>query len=155
MTQLNPGDPAPDFTLKDQHGNAVSLADFRGRKVLIYFYPEADTPGCTAQARSLRDAHRDLEDAGVAVLGVSPDLPDAQLRFDEKYHLGFPLLSDPDHRVAERYGAWGEKSMLGSTSRGILRSSFLVDRSGRIAQAWYRVRPEDTVPKALNALKAA
>jgi peroxiredoxin Q/BCP len=149
---LRPGDPAPDFALPDQHGNTVGLSDFRGRRVVVYFYPKADTPGCTTQACSLRDASDDLEKAGAAVLGVSPDKPAAQGRFDEKYGLGFPLLSDPDHAVAEAYGAWGERSMYGKTYMGIIRSAFVIDEDGRITEAFYKVSPKDTVPKALAAL---
>src|SRR5437879_3267475 len=112
---LQPGDPAPGFALPDQHGKTVRLSDLRGRRVVLYFYPKADTPGCTTQACSLRDARPDLERAEAVVLGISPDKPSAQARFDEKYTLGFPLLSDPDHATAEAYGAWGERSMYGKT----------------------------------------
>ena len=149
---LTPGDPAPDFELTDQHGESVRLGDSRGRKVLVYFYPKADTPGCTTQSCDLRDHRQDLAGLDVDVLGISPDEPAAQLAFDTKYELGFPLLADTDHAVAEAWGTWGERSMYGNTYMGIIRSSFLVDESGRIAHAWYKVRPADTVPKALKAL---
>ena len=154
MPRLEPGDPAPDFALPDQTGASVALSDFRGRTLLVYFYPEADTPGCTKQSCSLRDARQDLADRGVAVVGISPDDPDKQARFDTKYGLSFPLLSDPDHAVADAYGAWGEKKLYGRTYVGLIRSSFLVDPDGRIVRAWYRVKPEDTVSKALTALAA-
>jgi len=153
MTNLASGDAAPPFSLIDQHGNTVRLEDFRGRKVLVYFYPEADTPGCTRQSCDLRDRRQDLARMGLDIVGISPDLPDKQLAFDQKYELGFPLLSDLDHSVAEAYGAWGEKTKRsGETYFGIIRSSFLVDDDGRIEYAWSPVRPEDTVPNALAAL---
>jgi thioredoxin-dependent peroxiredoxin len=154
MTTLQPGDAAPDLALEDQSGNTVRLSDFTGRRVLVYFYPKADTPGCTTQSCSLRDHRQDLAGLDVDVLGISPDRPDEQAAFDRKYSLGFPLLSDPDHAVAEAWGTWGEKTAYGKTTMGIVRSSFLVGPDGRIERAWYRVKPEDTVPKALEALAA-
>lgn len=152
MARLQPGDVAPPFALPDQEGRQVSLADFRGRKLLLYFYPKADTPGCTTQACTIRDAKSELEDLGVAALGISPDQPGAQKKFDAKYGLGFPLLSDPDHQVAAAYGAWGEKKMYGKTTQGIIRSAFLIDEEGRIMKAWYQVKPADTVTLATRAL---
>ena len=107
------GDKAPAFNLSDQHGDKIRLASFKGRDVLVYFYPKADTPGCTTQACSLRDARETTDAGGAVVLGISPDKPGAQAKFDTKYELGFPLLSDPDHAVADAYGAWGERSMYG------------------------------------------
>jgi peroxiredoxin Q/BCP len=154
MTALQPGDPAPEFALQDQSGATVRLSDFHGRRVLVYFYPEADTPGCTRQSCSIRDHRQDLADLDVDVLGISPDRPEDQAAFDRKYSLGFPLLADPDHAVAEAWGVWGEKTAYGKTSMGIIRSSFLVGADGRIEHAWYRVKPEDTVPRALDALAA-
>ena len=151
MARLEPGDSAPPFELADQHERRVSLADLRGRKVLVYFYPEADTPGCTTQSCSLRDHRQDLAGIGTEVIGISPDMPDKQLAFDRKYELGFPLLSDPRHEVAEAWGAWGERKRGGI---GIIRSSFLVDEEGRIERAWYGVTPQDTVPNALAALSS-
>ncbi|MDQ1403465.1 MAG: thioredoxin-dependent peroxiredoxin [Actinomycetota bacterium] len=147
---LKPGDKAPDFTLLDQAGNKVKLSDFKGRKVLVYFYPKADTPGCTAQACGLRDVLGDVGDT--AVIGISPDKPAAQAKFDTKYSLGFPLLSDLDHSVAEAYGAWGEKSMYGKKYMGIIRSAFLIDEKGKIAEAWPKISPKDTPTNLLAAL---
>ena len=152
MTKLTEGDEAPDFELRDQSGTAHRLGDHRGRKVLIYFYPEADTPGCTTQSCAVRDAREDLAGLGVDVLGISPDEPDKQRAFDEKFTLGFPLLSDPDHAVAEAWGAWGEKNLYGNVVVDIIRSSFLVDEQGRIAKAWYRVPAAQTVPRVQKAL---
>ena len=153
MAQLQAGDKAPAFALIDQAGKKVKLSDLKGQKVLLYFYPKADTPGCTTQACSVRDARDELAAAGVASVGVSPDPPTKQEKFDTKHSLGFTLLSDEDHRVAESYGAWGEKSMYGRKYEGILRSAFLIDEKGKIAGAWYKVSPKDTVPKALAALE--
>jgi peroxiredoxin Q/BCP len=152
---LQPGDPAPAFSLLDQAGNTVELTAFAGRKLLLFFYPKADTPGCTTQSCAVRDARGDLASLGVDVVGVSPDRPDAQSRFDEKFDLGFPLLSDPDHAVAEAYGVWGEKVNYGRTYMGIIRSSFLIDEDGRIERAWYKVAPAATVPNARKALAGA
>jgi len=151
---LKPGDKAPDFTLLDQHGQPFSLKkSLKERKVwhLIYFYPKADTPGCTTQACGLRDISGDVGDT--AIIGISPDKPDKQKRFDEKYSLGFPLLSDPDHAVADAYGAWGERSMYGKKYMGIVRSAFLVDETGRIAHAWPKVSPKDTPTNLKKALE--
>lgn len=152
VSRLEPGDAAPAFALRDQRGELRRLDDLRGRKVLVYFYPEADTPGCTRQSCDVRDRREDLADLGVSIVGISPDQPEAQLAFDDKYGLGFPLLSDPDHAIADAWGTWGEKTREGRTSMGIIRSSFLLDEEGRIERAWYAVAPEDTVPNALAAL---
>ena len=152
MTTLQPGDEAPPFALLDQRGETVRLEDYRGGKLLVYFYPEADTPGCTVQSCDLRDHRQDLAGIGTEVVGISPDLPDKQLAFDTKYGLGFPLLSDPDHATAKAWGAWGEKTRNEKTWIGLIRSSFLVDEQGRIEGAWSPVTPEDTVPNALAAL---
>jgi peroxiredoxin Q/BCP len=153
MAELKNGDRTPAFSLIDQDGKNVRLADFKGKKLLLYFYPKANTPGCTAQACSIRDALPDLNGAGVAAAGVSPDEPEKQNKFARKQALNFPLLSDPDHKVAGSYGVWGEKSMYGKKYEGIIRSSFLIDENGRIIQAWYKVSPADTVPLAKEALK--
>lgn len=154
MAQLKVGDRAPSFTLKDQHGKAVKLSDFKGQPVVIYFYPKADTPGCTTQSCAVRDAHPQLKKLKAAVLGISPDSPARQLKFDEKYGLGFPLLADESHEVAEKFGVWGEKKNYGKTYMGIIRSAFVVDANGKIAGAFYKVSPKDTVPKVTEALKA-
>ena len=149
---LKHGDKAPAIRLSDQSGNTVKLSDFKGRKVLVYFYPKADTPGCTTQACELRDASPKIGDT--AVLGISPDPPSRQAKFDEKYGLGFPLLSDEDHAVAEAYDVWGEKKNYGRTYMGIIRSAFLVDEKGRVAGAWYKISPADTPKRLLEALAA-
>ena len=151
MTTLQQGDTAPDFALLDQHGETVRLGDYRGRKLLVYFYPEADTPGCTTQSCDLRDHRQDLAGIGLDVVGISPDAPAKQLAFDEKYELGFPLLADEDHGVSEAWGTWAERHRGGHSFMGIVRSSFLVDEEGRIERAWSPVKPEDTVPNALAA----
>ena len=150
MAQLKPGDKAPTFTLLDQSGEKVKLSGFKGRKVLVYFYPKADTPGCTTQACGLRDSASSIGDT--VVLGISPDKPAKQAKFDEKYGLGVPLLSDEDHAVADAYGVWGEKSMYGKKYMGIVRSAFLVDEEGRLAGVWYKVSPADTPTRLLEAL---
>jgi peroxiredoxin Q/BCP len=147
---LTPGDPAPPFSLPDQDGTVRTLSEFKGRPVLVYFYPRADTPGCTAQACGLRDIASDVGDA--AIIGISPDKPSAQKRFDTKYSLGFPLLSDPDHAVAEAYDVWREKKMYGRTSMGILRSAFFIDGKGKVQEAWYKISPKDTPTNLLAAL---
>ncbi len=151
MPRLSPGDRAPDFSLLDQSGQPVALAGFRGRKVLVYFYPKADTPGCTAQACGLRDVIGQV--GATAVVGISPDPPKRQAAFDAKYGLGFPLLSDPDHAVAEAYGVWVQKSMYGRSYMGIERSAFLVGEDGRLEQVWYKVAPAATAGNLLKALR--
>lgn len=151
-TQLAPGDPAPDLPLPDQTGTERTLAEFRGRKVLVFFYPKASTPGCTQQACGLRDVAAQVGDT--AIVGVSPDQPAAQAKFDAKHELGFPLLADTEHQLAEAYGVWAEKSMYGKTYMGIVRSAFLVDEHGDIEQAWYKISPKDTPVKLLEALGA-
>ena len=147
---LRAGDKAPDFTLLDQNGEDVSLSSLQGRRVLVYFYPKADTPGCTKQACGLNEILGDIGDT--AVLGISPDMPSKQLKFAEKYTLGFPLLSDPDHAVAEAFDVWKQKSMYGRSYMGIERSAFLVDEQGKIAEAWYKISPADTPKNLLAAL---
>lgn len=152
MVQLAEGDRAPAFALVDQHGRKVRLSSFKGHKVVVYFYPKADTSGCTAQSCALRDAMPDLSGLGANVVGISPDGPDKQLRFDEKYGLGFPLLADEDHSVAEAWGVWGEKVNYGKRYFGIIRSAFVIDESGRVTAVFYKISPKDTVPKVTAAL---
>jgi peroxiredoxin Q/BCP len=149
--QLAPGDRAPAFNLLDQDGAKVKLSDFKGRKALVYFYPKADTPGCTTQSCALRDIADDVGDT--AIIGISPDDPTRQKKFDDKYSLGFPLLADTEHSVAEKYGVWGEKKNYGRTYMGIIRSAFLVDEKGKIEQAWYKISPKDTPVKLQQALE--
>ena len=150
---LNRGAKAPAITLKDQSGRTVKLSDFKGRKVLVYFYPRADTPGCTTQACGLRDILGQIGDT--AVVGISPDPPARQAKFDTKYGLGFPLLADEDHKVAEAYHVWREKTNYGRKYMGIERSAFLVDEKGKLAEVWYKVSPKDTPTNLLRALEAA
>jgi thioredoxin-dependent peroxiredoxin len=155
---LDEGTPAPAFTLPDQDGNQISLADFAGRTVVLYFYPRADTPGCTAQACGIRDHSGDYEAAGAVVLGVSPDTVDAIKRFHGGQSLNFTLLADADHAVAEAYGAWVEKKMYGKTSMGVQRSTYIVDGDGTIARVFPKVSPkthDDVVLAALGELAAA
>lgn len=149
--RLSVGQQAPPFTLRDQSGEPVSLEGLAGRRVLVYFYPKADTPGCTTQACGLRDILGQVGDT--AILGISPDSPTKQAKFDHKYGLGFPLLADEDHAVAEAYGVWTEKSMYGRKYMGILRSAFLVDEKGKLADVWYKISPADTPKNLLSALK--
>ena len=151
MSTLQAGDRAPAFHLTDQHGNRVRLSSFKGRKVLVFFYPKASTPGCTTQACGLRDVANDVGDT--AIIGISPDPPDRQAAFDERHGLGYPLLSDEDHSVAEAYGVWGEKKLYGRSYMGIIRSAFLIDEKGRVEHAWYRISPKDTPKKLLAALR--
>ena len=152
MAHLKKGDKAPAFQLMDQNQKKVKLSDYKQNKLLLYFYPKANTGGCTKQALAVRDALGELSKQGVSALGISPDTPQLQKKFDDKHTLGFPLLSDPDHKVADAYGVWGEKSMYGKKYEGIIRSSFLIDTGGKIIEAWYKVSPKDTVPKAMAAL---
>ena len=147
---LAAGDRAPAFNLADQTGTKVRLSSFKGRKVLVFFYPKALTPGCTTQACGLRDVAGDIGDT--VILGISPDEPKKLAQFDEKHELGFTLLSDPDHAVAEAFGVWGEKSMYGKKYMGIVRSAFLIDENGKISHAWPKVSPKDTPKNLLKAL---
>jgi thioredoxin-dependent peroxiredoxin len=147
MSRLSPGDPAPDFTLPDADGNDVALADFRGRKVVVYFYPAAMTPGCTKQACDFRDNLSSLKSAGYAVLGISPDKPEKLAKFRERDAVNFPLLSDPSRSTLEAYGAFGEKTMYGKKVTGVIRSTFVVDEDGRIEIAQYNVKATGHVAK--------
>lgn len=148
---LKPGDKAPNILLLDQDNTPVKVSSFKGHKVLVYFYPRADTPGCTTQACGLRDISKEVDDT--VIIGVSPDKPAALKKFDTKYSLRFTLLSDPDHAVAEAYDVWQEKSNYGKKYMGILRSAFLIDEKGKIEEAWYKVSPKDTPTNLLKALE--
>jgi thioredoxin-dependent peroxiredoxin len=138
--KLAPGDKAPDFTLLDADGKLVSLSPLRGQQVIVYFYPAAMTPGCTTQACDFRDSLSSLAAAGVTVLSISPDGPAKLAKFRDRDHLTFPLLSDPDHKVLEAYGAWGEKKLYGKTTVGVLRSTFVIDPSGVVTRAYHNVK---------------
>ena len=152
MSRLSVGDPAPDFTLASDTGEPVTLAALRGKPVVLYFYPRDDTPGCTTEACEFRDAWDEVKQAGAVVLGVSPDDVPSHRRFRTKYRLPFPLLADPDHRVAERYGAWGEKSMYGRKFQGVLRTTFVIDSRGRVHRIFERVKPKGHAAAVLEAL---
>jgi thioredoxin-dependent peroxiredoxin len=149
---LSPGDPAPDFSLAADDGRTVSLSGLRGSPVVVYFYPKDDTPGCTAQACSLRDGYGDFEAANAVVLGISPDGVASHRRFKDKFGLPFPLLADEDHQVAEAYGVWAEKTRGGRTYMGIKRSAFVIDENGTLVDVVYGIKPDDTTPRALAAL---
>lgn len=152
---LTAGDQAPDFTLPDQSGEPVTLSDLRGQTVVLYFYPRADTPGCTTQACGVRDHAADYDEIDARVIGISPDPVTAVRKFADKYGLGFTLLADEDHAVADAYGIWGEKSMYGKTYMGVQRATFIIDANGRIAKVFPKVSPkthDDAVLEALGAL---
>ena len=152
MPKLEPGIKAPNFTLPDADGKQVSLADFAGNKVVVYFYPRDDTPGCTKEACQFNDALSQFEGLGVPVIGISPDKSASHAKFRDKYGLRFALLSDPDHGVMEKYGAWGEKTLYGKVTTGVIRSTFLVDEKGKVARAWYHVKADGHAAKVLEAL---
>jgi thioredoxin-dependent peroxiredoxin len=147
MSRLSTGDAAPEFTLPDADGKDVSLRDFRGRKVVVYFYPAAMTPGCTTQACDFRDSLDSLNAAGVAVVGISPDKPEKLAKFRQRDALTFPLLSDPSRDVLQAYGAFGEKTMYGKKVTGVIRSTFVVDEDGKLEQAQYNVKATGHVAK--------
>ncbi len=149
---IEAGDRAPAFNLKDHDGNAVRLSQFKGQPVVVYFYPKADTPGCTVQACGVRDNAAAYAQAGTVVLGVSPDAPDRLAKFRDKYDLGFVLLSDPDHAVAEKYGVWVEKSMYGRKYMGVQRATFIVGPNGRVAHVLPKVSPKTHDRQVLAAL---
>jgi thioredoxin-dependent peroxiredoxin len=149
---VNVGDPAPDFELLSDRGEPVKLSDLRGQRVVLFFYPKADTPGCTKQACGFRDNFPRLEGANTAVFGISPDKPESLAQWREKINLPYTLLSDPDHQVAEAYGVWGEKSMYGRKYTGIIRSHFVVDAEGKVEDAQVNVSPEASVERALAAV---
>jgi peroxiredoxin Q/BCP len=150
---LTAGTMAPDFTLPADGGGEVTLSDYRGKKVVLYFYPKDNTPGCTTEACNFRDDYSAILAAGAVVLGVSPDNVKSHDGFKLQFSLPFALLSDPDHRVAELYGAWGEKKMYGKTSMGIIRSTFIIDEQGKIAKVFPKVKPENHSQEVLAALK--
>ena len=150
MPRLDAGDRAPAFTLPDQDGAKVSLKDFAGAPVVVYFYPADDTPGCTKEACQFNDNLRAFDRAGVAVVGISPDDAASHRAFRAKYGLRFPLLSDEGHAVMERYGAWGEKTLYGRKTVGVIRSTFLVGAGGKVARAWYGVRTDGHAAKVLE-----
>jgi thioredoxin-dependent peroxiredoxin len=149
------GTPAPAFTLTSDAGEDVSLSDFRGRPVVLYFYPKDDTPGCTAQACGIRDAYGEFEQAGAVVLGVSPDSVKRHVKFREKYDLPFTLLADPDHELAKRYGVWREKRYMGKTYWGVNRSTFLIAPDGTVAKVMHDVKPAEHADDVLAALAPA
>lgn len=151
VTHLEVGKKAPAFTLKNQADESVKLSDYAGSKVMVFFYPKAMTPGCTNQACGLRDVADQIGDT--RIIGISPDQPDKLDRFDSKYELGFTLLSDPDHKIAEKYGVWAPKKLYGRSFLGIVRSAFLIDEKGKLEQVWYKISPKDTPKKLLAALE--
>lgn len=148
------GIPAPDFELLDDTGVARRLSDFRGKSVVLYFYPEDDTPGCTKEACAFRDDYSAYEQAGVVILGVSPDSPESHAKFKAKYKLPFPLLADPGHRVCDLYGVWGAKQFMGKEYEGVLRTTFLIGADGNILRVFEKVRPSEHSAELLQALQA-
>ena len=153
MARLETGTKAPAFTLLNHHGAKVALKDFTGERVVLYFYPADDTPGCTKEACQFNDELRHFNDLGVRVIGVSPDGATTHVAFREKYGLGFELLSDPDKKVMEKYGAFGEKMMYGKKVLGVIRSTFLIGPTGTIERAWYAVRADGHAAKVLSTLE--
>jgi peroxiredoxin Q/BCP len=152
VTELKTGDPAPDFETVNENGDKVSLKALRGKRVVLYFYPKDNTTGCTAQACAFRDAYPRIEDKNAVVLGVSPDSAKSHQSFKSKFSLPFPLLIDQDHKIAEAYGVWREKSMYGRKYMGILRSHFVIDEQGKLADVQYNVKATDSATKALASL---
>ena len=150
--ELKIGDKAPAFELLSDSGKRVKLSDFRGKRVIVYFYPKDDTPGCTTQACGFRDAYPQIEEQNAVVLGISPDGVESHMKFKTKFNLPFILLADEDHQVAEAYGVWGEKSMYGKTYMGIVRSHFVIDEKGRILDARIKVSPEESVRLAVETV---
>ncbi len=151
---LEAGIPAPEISLPDETGTIRNLSDFRGRAVVLYFYPKDDTPGCTTEACNFRDDYSAYVDADVIILGVSPDLPKSHTKFKEKYTLPFPLLADEDHKVCDMYGVWGPKKFMGREYEGVLRTTFLIDRNGRIARVFENVKPASHSAEVLAAIKS-
>jgi len=154
MTQLNVGDAAPAFEATTDTGETVRLGDFQGQRVVLYFYPKDDTPGCTTQACGLRDSYPEIQEKNAVVFGVSPDGVESHRKFKSKYDLPFTLLVDADHAIADAYGVWGEKTRAGKTSMGIIRSQFVIDEAGKLVDVQYNISPKDSAPTALNVLTA-
>jgi peroxiredoxin Q/BCP len=153
MTPLAEGAEAPDFSLESDSGETVSLSQLRGKPVVLYFYPRDDTPGCTTEACEFRDAWSNVKRTGAVVLGVSPDTAASHKKFKTQFKLPFPLLADPNHKVAERYGAWGERSMYGRKFMGILRTTFVIGPDGRILKVFERVKPKGHAAEVLKSLQ--
>jgi peroxiredoxin Q/BCP len=154
MARLAPGDVAPKFSLPDADGKAVALSDYRGQRVIVYFYPAASTPGCTKQACDFRDSLSELNGAGIAVVGISPDKPAKLAKFRDAHGLTFPLLSDPEHEVLAAYGAWGEKTLYGKKVTGVIRSTVVVDAAGKVEVAQYNVKATGHVAKLRRDIDA-
>lgn len=150
---ISAGGPAPEFTLADEEGRMHNLSDYRGKSVVLYFYPKDDTPGCTKEACGFRDDYSAFEEAGVVILGVSPDDSKSHAKFKAKYELPFPLLADPEHEVLESYGAWGLKKSFGREYEGVLRTTFLIDRDGQILKVFKKVKPADHSAEILSVLE--
>ena len=151
---VSAGIPAPDFTLQDENGEERTLSEFRGSPVVLYFYPKDDTPGCTTEACNFRDDYSAYDQSGVRILGVSPDTPKSHTKFKAKYNLPFTLLADVDHAVCDLYGVWGPKKFMGREYQGVLRTTFLIDKDGQIAQVFENVKPADHSAEILEALQS-
>ncbi len=154
MTSLEKGDPAPDFQGVDQNGNPVKYGDFKGKRLILYFYPKDDTPGCTAEACNLRDNYQELLDRGFSVVGVSPDSPEKHQKFISKYELPFPLIADTEKEVLKAYGVWGEKKMYGRAYDGVFRTTFVISKEGTIEAVFKKVKTKDHTAQILDALTA-
>jgi thioredoxin-dependent peroxiredoxin len=150
---ISSGTTAPDFTLKDESGAARSLSDYRGKPIILYFYPKDDTPGCTKEACAFRDDYSAYQEAGVDILGVSPDSPESHRKFKEKYQLPFTLLADEGHKTADSYGVWGPKKFMGKSYEGVLRTTFLIDEQGQIIKVYENVKPAEHSAEILEDLK--
>jgi thioredoxin-dependent peroxiredoxin len=151
---IEEGKPAPDFELKNDEGDTVKLSDFRGKQVVLYFYPKDDTPGCTTQACGIRDVYGEFQKEGAVVLSVSPDDEKSHVKFKEKYELPFTLLADTDHAVSEEYGVWGEKKYMGRTYMGVERSTFVIDADGNVKRVMHKVKPDSHADDVLETLRS-